>query len=596
MGKLYSIPIVNNGWQRRKVDRKMSMMRNRTIALMICLMAFIAATQADDIKTIGLDNIKIQGDLQKRILRNYDRLESQRFQPIENVGCFREAKYSWPGDMEGRTILSLALLQQSVDRDAVYLQKTLDMLPERMNEKGFFGEDFAPKCDEQQLSGHGWFLRGLCEYYIDTKDARTKKMIENVVDNLVVPTEGKHKIYPIDPAKRDKEHGSYSGTVVEEQGIWRLSSDIGCDFIFMDGVIQAAAVLDRKDVYPIIDEMVNRFLEIDLIEIKAQTHATLTALRGLLRYAQLTGREDLVAEAEERFTLYVVEGSTENHMNYNWFGRPTHTEPCAVVDAFMVAARLWQMTGKTEYLEEAHKIYYNGMGHAQRANGGFGLEECAGSENAFLKMQAPEAWWCCTMRGSEGLARAAEYSFMHKDETLILPFFNDAQVSFNKGGFKVRSAYPYEGNVTVTVTETPKRGTAVSFYKPAWAGETALTLNGKDQPVSVENGFLLYDGRLRSGDTLVYTFDQQPYLVPTHNNNTIAGFQKVYYGPLLLGKNITKDKETTLPDNPQIGWDADTHCASVSDTKTTLCPLTDVIDWNYQIDSYCRQILWKKRP
>ena len=79
--------------------------------------------------TIGLENIQIEGDLQKRILRNFDRLETKRYQPIENVGCLREAKYDWPGDMEGRTILSLAMLQQAVDRDAVHLQKTIDMLP-----------------------------------------------------------------------------------------------------------------------------------------------------------------------------------------------------------------------------------------------------------------------------------------------------------------------------------------------------------------------------------------------------------------------------------------------------------------------------------
>ena len=84
--------------------------------------------------SIGLDNIQIEGDLQKRILRNFDRLESPRFQPVENTGCLREANYSWPGDMEGRTILSLAMLQQAVDREAKYLQQTMDLLPDESTE------------------------------------------------------------------------------------------------------------------------------------------------------------------------------------------------------------------------------------------------------------------------------------------------------------------------------------------------------------------------------------------------------------------------------------------------------------------------------
>ncbi|MCX6008384.1 MAG: glycoside hydrolase family 127 protein, partial [Chloroflexi bacterium] len=517
----------------------------------------------------------------------FDRLESQRFQPIEDVGCFREAKYSWPGDMEGRTILSLALLQQAVDRDAVYLGKTFAMLPERMNEKGFFGQDYAPQCDEQQLSGHGWYLRGLCEYYLDTKDSKTRKMIQDVVDHLVVPTRGKHKLYPIDPDNRDKEQGGYSGTVVSDRGIWRLSSDIGCDFIFMDGVIEAAEVLGRKDLYPIIDEMVDRFLQIDLVTIKAQTHATLTAMRGLIRYAELTGRADLIAESEKRFKLYVTEASTENHMNYNWFGRPTHTEPCAFVDAFMVAVQLWQATGKTKYLEEAHKIYYNGICHAQRANGGFGLEECAGSKDAFLKMQAPEAWWCCTMRGSEGLVRAAEYSYMQTDNTLVLPFFNDAQVRFNRGVIKVQTSYPYEGKVTCQIVKNPVNGTAISFFMPSWSETATIKLNGRRQEVTVQNGFVIFNGRLRAGDMLVYTFDQQPHFAPTHNKNSVAGYQKIYYGPLLLAAEVQKGKEKQLPARVELTWDVQKHHAQIQGSDLVLSPVTDVVDWNYSVDHFC---------
>ena len=84
--------------------------------------------------SIGLDNIQIEGDLQKRILRNFDRLESPRYQPIENTGCLPDPSYTWPGDMEGRTILSLAMLQQAVDREAKYLQQTMDLLPDESTE------------------------------------------------------------------------------------------------------------------------------------------------------------------------------------------------------------------------------------------------------------------------------------------------------------------------------------------------------------------------------------------------------------------------------------------------------------------------------
>ena len=72
-----------------------------------------------------MENIQLHGDLDKRIQRNFDRLVSKRFQPIEDKGCLREPHYNWPGDMEGRTILSLAMLQQAGERDAKFLPKTM---------------------------------------------------------------------------------------------------------------------------------------------------------------------------------------------------------------------------------------------------------------------------------------------------------------------------------------------------------------------------------------------------------------------------------------------------------------------------------------
>jgi len=569
-------------------------MKKLTAALFCCgMMTSALAGSTSERTTIGLENIQIKGDLGKRIERNFDRLEEVRYQPVVNKGCFREGKYRWPGDMEGRTILSLAMLQQSGERESKYLPKTMEMMPGRLNELGYFGINYFPKCDEQQLSGHGWLLRGLCELYADRKDPEVKKMIENIVDNLVVPTQGKHKVYPIEPRNRVKEKGKVSGEVLSEDGTWRLSSDVGCDFIFMDGVIQAAEVLDRKDLYPIIDEMVARFLEVDLVAIEAQTHATMTGLRALIRYAALADNPELIAEAEKRFDLYVREGSTENHANYNWFGRPTHTEPCAVIDAFMVATQLWQIRGNPRYLEQAHKMYFNGMGHGQRQNGGFGCDDCLGNPKPILGIKMPEAWFCCTMRGSEGLVRAEEYCFMQSDNTLLLPFFNDATVSFKGGVLNISTAYPYEGAVTLKVEKAPEAGTTLSFFKPSWAGKTEVALNGKTVNATEKESFISVTEPLKAGDTLVYTFVQKPYWADTQNIHTLKGYQKLYQGPLLLG-TMTKT-ELTLPADANVSWNTETKQAEVSGSDVTLSPINDVIDNNYVRGTYKRQALWKKK-
>ena len=40
--------------------------------------------------------------------------------------------------------------------------------------------------------------------------------------------------------------------------------------------------------------MIARFLEVDLVNIQAQTHATLTGIRALLRYSEQTGSAQLL--------------------------------------------------------------------------------------------------------------------------------------------------------------------------------------------------------------------------------------------------------------------------------------------------------------
>ena len=285
-------------------------------------------------------------------------------------------------------------------------------------------------------------------------------MITTMVDDLVLPTKGEHALYPIDPSSRE-DAGGFMGTSQKNLGKWILSSDIGCDFIFMDGVIQAYDILRTPELKAISQEMISRFLQVDLVGIKAQTHATLTALRALVRYYSITGDTAILNAAENRYLTYREQGMTENYENYNWFGRPRWTESCAVIDSYILAVQLWQYTGKSEYLADAQKIYYNGMGSEQRYNGGFGCNSCLGNHDPlstkktdpFLSVVVDEAHWCCTMRGAEGLARAIQYSYFSEGNTVFIPDFRSgsAELDLPEGTLSLsqKTDYPYGTSVVL---------------------------------------------------------------------------------------------------------------------------------------------------
>ncbi len=116
---------------------------------------------------------------------NFDRLEQSEYQMPE---VFREPAYEWPADHEGRTILALTLLAQAVDRKPKYLEPIIEALPAHLNEKGYMGRILTDgTADEQQLSGHSWMLRGLCEYYLWKKEDSILDMVKSMVNNLFHP-------------------------------------------------------------------------------------------------------------------------------------------------------------------------------------------------------------------------------------------------------------------------------------------------------------------------------------------------------------------------------------------------------------------------
>lgn len=522
--------------------------------------AFLSASQApapgslNPLMPMDYPSISVGGELLARAMRNYDRLESDIYKP-ENDFNAGGASEGWPGDKEGRIILGLTLQAQATHRTPRYLEEIIGLIPQHLNEKGYLGPVMKDAILEQQLSGHGWFLRGLCEYYLWKKDPAVKKHIEDIVQNLALPTRGYHKIYPIDPDSRKKDAGAAAGTTQNTVGHWMLSSDIGCDFIFLDGVVQAYSLFPSEALRALIEEMIARFLEMDLVAIQAQTHATLTALRGVLRYYAYSRQPDLLTQVEKRYALYRTVAMTENYENYNWFGRPEWTEPCAIIDSFMVAVQLWQHTGNPDYLEDAHHIYYNALGHTQRANGGFGLDNCPGPQVDTLSVNTDEAYWCCTMRGGEGMASAIRYNYFVSPDDLVLPFYHNNEADFVFGHQKIhlqqQTDYPFNGKVTLRITggEAPPNIT-LKLFAPAWATHCKLTVNGQPYEYKKADGFLLVNAVLKKGNVIVLDFEQ-PIGVHNRVNKTYTrkGHYGISYGPLLLG--YEGSEKISLGDSPR---------------------------------------------
>jgi len=167
------------------------------VSITVLLLASCTEEKSSKLSTIEYQQIKIGGELRDRALKNYDRLESEIYTPAK---VFPEKHHqtsaNWAGDKEGRIILGLVLQAQATHREPKYLQELIDLYPTKTNTGGYLGELLGDTIDEQQLSGHGWLLRGLCEYYLWKKEEKVAGYIKDIINNLALPTKGFHATIP----------------------------------------------------------------------------------------------------------------------------------------------------------------------------------------------------------------------------------------------------------------------------------------------------------------------------------------------------------------------------------------------------------------
>ncbi len=588
----------------KKVKMKISGLYLRITVFVIITFIFACTTSTNDeksedaLKPINMEDISVEGPMQTRALANYDRLEDEVYYP-ENVfpEVHEQTSVGWPGDKEGRIMLALTLQARATNRTPQYLDEMMEMYPEKMNEKGYLGPIYQDTINEQQLSGHGWLLRALSEYYFWKEDPKVKEYIERIITNLALPTKGAHKNYPIEPGKRLENVGEAAGTSQNVINNWILSSDIGCDFIFMDGVIQAYQIVPSEELKELIDEMVARFLEMNLVEIKVQTHATLTALRGLVRYYEITGDESLLKEAEKRYDLYKEFAMTENYENFNWFGRPEWTEPCAIIDSYVLAVQLWQHTRNPVYLEDAQHIYFNAIAHTHHANGGFGLDHCVGPAGDYLDVRTNEAYWCCTMRGGEGMAKAIQYNYFTSSDTLFVPFYNSntATINLASGKIKVKEItdYPFRDEVVFRIVEsTMSDQFTLSLFLPSWTKDYKLYVNEEEMDYNINDGFMTAMVSGDEGTVIKLKFDIEKGATKIQNKHyTNNDLIRIHYGPLLLG--YEGEDHISLNQMPEL-ISVNKGIWKVKGEDIILSPVYHLLDPDVWVETdYTKQILFE---
>ena len=522
------------------------MLHRTKIALSMVLSLMVSMTTAKGVeperKTIPFEDLTTDGLLKARAELAFRHLQENYFQwdSISRVNF-----EPFPGDAIGRAINGLTLLSRALHQQApANLQEIMRRVPALANSDGYLGPKLPEsRANEDVMAGHNGYACGLAEYALWTKDPAAAESLRRVVTNLFVPARGAIARY------RDTSDASAKVN-------WHLSGgDIGQLFLILDGMTRAYALVPTPEFKATIETAIDRYRKLDLVGISAQTHAMLSATTGILRWYEMQHRPEDLAFAEALYKQYRNLAMTETYENYNWFNRPEWTEACAVSDSFILTVNLWRLTGRANYLEDAHLILFNGLLPGQLHNGGFGTGPCVGPATGVCRTKIhSEAAFCCSMRGGEALARAIQYSYFQDQDKVILPFYSDSMVTlrFAEGTCKVRqeTGYPHKGQVRLEVMASQvNKEKKWRFFVPSWAVRNSfeIRVNGKKAEPRLADSFAEIAVPLGAGTVVEVVFQQERGPRPALHPELAKGASRYFDGPLLLGSATENADEPLTP-------------------------------------------------
>lgn len=272
---------------------------------------------------------------------------------------------------------------------------------------------------------------------------------------------------------------------------------------------------------------------------------------GAVDVAVETGDTKLLEAAERLWEsavttkTYITGGQGSRHRD-EAFGDPyelppdrAYAETCAAIGSFHWAWRLLLATGRSRYADEMERLLYNGIAASTALDGtaffySNPLQLRTGHDGDDEDAPGRRLPWytcaCCPPNLARLMASLHTYAATGDAAGLQLHLY--AQGAFAAAGHAVdvTTEYPWDGAVTVTVTETSGEPWTLALRIPAWCTDARV-----DDPAALTaGGYLRIHRTWKAGDQVRLVLDMPPRLVAAHPRvDAVRGTVAITRGPLV---------------------------------------------------------------
>ncbi len=274
--------------------------------------------------------------------------------------------------------------------------------------------------------------------------------------------------------------------------------------------------------------------------------------------ALLTAMDTLWDDMTQR-KLYVT-GGIGSRFDGESFGAPYelpsdtgYCETCAAIASLMWNWRLLLLTGERRYADLFERTLFNGVlsspglegksylyvnplhvrhGRYVRAstNVATGAERlrpewhsCACCPSNVMRLFSSLSHYLATV--NESGVQLHQYATAH-----LAVIVQDQPVQLN-----IDTAYPWDGQISVTIKESPVSPWALSLRLPAWCSHYTVSLNGSEVEVGVNHkGYLTLARQWQAGDDVRLDLQMDPTFIAPHPRiDALRGCLSLQRGPLV---------------------------------------------------------------
>lgn len=250
--------------------------------------------------------------------------------------------------------------------------------------------------------------------------------------------------------------------------------------------------------------------------------------------------------------------------DYQLPNKTAYTETCAAISMMLWNHRLFLLTGDVKYMDVFERTLYNGFLPGISLEGDTYFYPNPLESDGIYKfnhgMIKRSPWFdtsCCPVNIVRVLPSLSGYIYSTKGRDIFINLFIGNTSELDIDGKKIKlsqtTKYPWDGSVKLKIEEVDKDLSAgLKIRVPGWArnivlpgnlykyvdgkkSSIGLLINGKNQRVQIENGFIIIDKNYwKPGDTVEISFEMKVKKVIS-NKNVAANKGKIAFerGPLV---------------------------------------------------------------